>query len=82
MNTAKNNQAVNKSSQQKGFFALDAFALQIGQNLGCKQLPLGCARSRLALLQIFAMPCLCAHGPPSFCSISPEAVLLTFGNYP
>jgi hypothetical protein len=50
-----------KSSQQKGFFALDAFALQIAQNLGCKQLPLGYARSRPALLQIFAMPCLCAH---------------------
>ncbi|GAA3974522.1 hypothetical protein [Mucilaginibacter dorajii] len=34
MNANKNNLLVNKSSQQKCFFALKASALQNGQNLG------------------------------------------------
>jgi len=50
--------------------------LQIGQNRGCKQLRLGYARSLPTLQQIFAMPCSRTR-PPSFCPISPEAVLLT-----
>jgi len=53
-----------------------AIALQIEQNLGCKQLPLGCARIRPALQQIFAMPCSRTR-PPSFCPILAEDGLPT-----
>jgi hypothetical protein len=53
------------------------YALQIRQNRGCNKLPSTAFRARPTLLQIIAMPCLCALGPPLFCRISAEAVLLT-----
>jgi hypothetical protein len=65
-----------KSSQQIGFFAAQAFALQTGQNHG---LQLFCPAA-LALSPRFCKNLLCPFlrsRPPSFCSLSPEAYLLT-----
>ena len=64
-----------RSSQQRGFFAAPAFALQIRQNLGCKQLP----RFATHLSSPSANICyaLQPHCPPLFYLISPEAFLLT-----
>jgi hypothetical protein len=65
-----------KSSQQGGFFALKAFALQTGQNHG---LQLFCPAA-LALSSRFCKNLLCPFlrsRPPLFCPLSPEAYLLT-----
>jgi hypothetical protein len=65
-----------KSSQQIGFFAHKAFALQSGQNHG---LQLFCP-AVLALSQCFCKNLLCPFlrsRPPLFCPLSPEAYLLT-----
>jgi hypothetical protein len=63
-----------KSSQPECFFALDAFALQIRQNLGCKILPH--YRSLKAWLRKFRYA-LQPHWPALFCLISSEAARLT-----
>jgi len=61
-----------KSSQQKGFFAARAFALQNGQNRGWDYFALAhiapTAKTPYALQP---------HRPPSFWPFSPEAALLT-----
>ncbi|WEA00831.1 hypothetical protein [Mucilaginibacter sp. SJ] len=65
-----------KSSQQIGFFAAQAFALQTGQNHG---LQLFCPASP-ALSPCFCKNLLCPCSrtrPPLFCPLSPEAYLLT-----
>jgi hypothetical protein len=65
-----------KSSQQKCFFALVAFALQIGQNHGL-QILTSTSFAHYPPLQVrFAMP-LHPHNPALFCPLSPEAYLLT-----
>jgi hypothetical protein len=46
-----------KSSQAKGFFAAQTFALQNRQNLGCKSFAPCLAPRMPALLQKFTMPC-------------------------
>ncbi|WP_413669098.1 hypothetical protein ACEN9X_03515 [Mucilaginibacter sp. Mucisp86] len=64
-----------KGLQQKGFFALKAFALQTGQNHG---LQLFCPASHPLFLP-FCKNLLCPFHhtcPPSFCPLSPEADLL------
>jgi hypothetical protein len=64
-----------KGLQQKGFFALEAFALQTGQNHG---LQLFCPASHPHFLP-FCKNLLCPFHhtcPPSFCPLSPEADLL------
>jgi hypothetical protein len=65
-----------KSSQQRGFFAAQAFALQIDQNHGL-QLFAPNFRSP-TLLQNLLCPC-SRTVPPLFCPLSPEAYLLTGG---
>jgi hypothetical protein len=62
-----------KSSQQKCFFAHEAFALQIEQNLGRNYF----AHARISLTHAKTSYALQPHSPPSFCPLSPEAVLLT-----
>jgi hypothetical protein len=61
-----------KSSQQKCFFAAQAFALQNGQNRGWDYFALTLftptAKTPYALQP---------HSPALFCPFSPEAVLLT-----
>ncbi|GAA3967149.1 hypothetical protein [Mucilaginibacter dorajii] len=71
MNTNKNRLLVNKSSQQRCFFALKAFALQNGQNLGWDYFALAllCPAAKTP----YALP---THNPALFCPFSPEAVLL------
>ncbi|MEO8884966.1 MAG: hypothetical protein ABI367_02815 [Mucilaginibacter sp.] len=65
-----------RSSQQRGFFARGAFALQIRENLGGKQLP-PLALTHGALASANICDALQPHNPPSFYLISPEAFLLT-----
>src|SRR5476651_172814 len=62
-----------KSSQQKCFFARKASALQIGQNLGRNYF----AHTRISPTHAKTSYALQPHSPPSFCPLSPEAVLLT-----
>jgi hypothetical protein len=53
-----------------------AFTLQISQNLGCNLLPLASPLLTHASVKIcYALPL--RTGPPSFCLISPETLLLT-----
>ncbi|GAA3976213.1 hypothetical protein GCM10022210_28630 [Mucilaginibacter dorajii] len=63
---------MNNSSQQKCFFALKAFALQNGQNLGWDYFAL--TRQVPAAKTPYVLP---PHCPASFCPFSPEAALLT-----
>jgi hypothetical protein len=68
---------VSNSSQQIGFFAALAFALQIGQNHG---LQLFCPASQgPRFCKNLLCPFLRAR-PPLFCPLSPEAYLLTKRN--
>jgi hypothetical protein len=65
-----------KSSHQRGFFAAQASALQIRQNLGLLNLT-STSLAHYPTLQVrLAMP-LQPHSPPLFCPLSPEAYLLT-----
>jgi hypothetical protein len=79
-----------KRSQQIGFFAAQAFALQSGQNLGCNLFAGLPFRFQTLYAKIFRVLfvfkgtqegyavcyALPLHGPPSFCPLSPEAYLL------
>ncbi|WP_299466953.1 hypothetical protein [Mucilaginibacter sp.] len=68
-------QSNQKSSRQKGFSAVQAFALQTGQNHGLESFaPLRSLVARASAK--FPMP-LPRTRPPSFCPLSPEAVLPT-----
>jgi len=61
------------SSQQKCFFALGAFALRNGQNLGWNYFALARQASAHAKTSYALQP----HSPALFCPFSPEAYLLT-----
>jgi hypothetical protein len=64
-----------KSSQQKCFFALPAFALQIWQNHGLQNIAL-LLSLKADTRQNLLCPFQCSR-PPLFCLILAEAVLLT-----
>ncbi|HEY8781248.1 MAG TPA: hypothetical protein VIM16_06520 [Mucilaginibacter sp.] len=62
-----------KRSRQEGFFAAQAFTLQIRQNLGCNLFAVLPYRFYTLHAKIcYALP---PHRPPLFCLISPEAFL-------
>jgi hypothetical protein len=71
-------QSNQKSSRQKGFFAARAFAPQTGQNHGLESFALLAFASLSSASAKFPMP-LPRTRTPSFCPLSPEAVLPTRG---